>query len=90
MIELVQIKKLNTIFELSTIFVNPKNILYLSEDREYKIYLREGKINLGLNTQTVFTKLRVFEGDRTRELTIVGDPRSIQTKMTNVKRLLRD
>tara|TARA_Y100000593_G_scaffold90924_1_gene178463 strand:+ start:1429 stop:1701 length:273 start_codon:yes stop_codon:yes gene_type:complete len=90
MIELIQIKKLSSSFELNTIFVNPKHILYLSEDREYKGYLREGKINLGLNLQTVFTRLRVFEGNRTQEITIVGDPRSIQTKMTNVKRLLRD
>ena len=90
MIELVQIKKLNTKFELNTIFINPKHILYLSEDREYKSYLREGKMNLGLNMQTVFTKLKLFEGDRTREFTIVGDPRVIQDKLTGVKRLLRD
>ena len=90
MIELVQIKKLNTVFELSTIFVNPKHILYLSEDRTYKSYLREGKINLDLNTQTVFTKLKVHEGDRTVEFTIVGDPRTVQKKMTNKKQLLRD
>ncbi len=90
MLELVQIKKLNTIFELSTIFVNPKHILYLSEDRVFKGYLHEGKMNLDLSTQTVFTKLKVFEGNGTKEFTIVGDPRSIQSKMTNVKRLLRD
>jgi len=90
MIELVQIKKLNAVFELNTIFINPKHILYLSEDREFGGYLREGKMNLDLNRQTVFTKLKVFEGDRTREYTIVGDPRTIQTKMTKVKRLLRD
>ena len=90
MIELIQIKKLNTIFELRTIFVNPKHILYLTEDREFKGYLREGKINLDLNVQTIFTKLKVHEGDSTKEFTIVGDPRAIQTKMTKVKRLLRD
>ena len=90
MIELVQIKKLNTVFELSTIFVNPKHILYLSEDRAFKGYLREGKMNLDLSMQTIFTKLKVFEGDGTKEFTIVGDPRAIQNKMTNVKRLLRD
>ena len=90
MIELVQIKKLNSIFELNTIFVNPKHILYLSEDREFSGYLREGKMNLDLSNQTVFTKLKVFEGDGTREFTIVGDPRAIQKKMTKVKRLLRD
>jgi hypothetical protein len=89
MIELVQIRKLNTSFELNTIFVNPKHILYLSEDREFKGYLREGKINLDLNNLTVFTKLKVFEGDGTREFTIVGDPRTIQTKMAKTKQLLR-
>ena len=90
MIELVQIKKLNTIFELSTIFVNPKHILYLTEDRVFKSYLREGRMNLNLNNQTVFTKLKVHEGDRTVEFTIVGDPRDVQRKVTNKKQLLRD
>ena len=90
MIELVQIKKLNTVFELTTLFVNPKHVLYLTEDREFKVYLREGRINLDLNTQTLFTKLKVYEGDRTVEFTIVGDPRVVQTKLTKVKRLLRD
>ena len=90
MIELVQIKKLNTIFELSTIFVNPKHIVYITEDRVFKSYLREGKMNLDLNMQTVFTKLKIYEGDGTKEFTIVGDPRTVQNKMVKTKRLLRD
>ena len=91
MIELVQIKRLDEeSFALSTIFVNPKHILYLSEDRVFKSYLREGKMKIGLNTQTEFTKLKMHEGDRTAELTIVGDVRAIQKKMLNKKQLLRD
>ena len=90
MIELVQIRKSSSSFELSTIFINPKHIVYLSEDRVYKGYLKEGKIKLGLNMQTVFTKLKVFEGSGTKEFTIVGDPRSVQNKLANTKRLLRD
>tara|TARA_B100000131_G_scaffold308394_1_gene337689 strand:- start:648 stop:920 length:273 start_codon:yes stop_codon:yes gene_type:complete len=90
MIELVQIKKTDTRFELSTVFVNPQHILFLTEDNTYKGYLREGKINLGLNQQTTFTKLKMLEGTSSRELTIVGDPKVIQLKMTNKKQLLRD
>jgi hypothetical protein len=90
MIELIQIKRLNTIFELSTIFINPKHVLYLSEDKTYKSYLREGKINLNLNMQTTFTTLKIYEGMGAVEFTIVGDPSSIQKKLTTTKQLLRD
>ena len=89
MIELVQIKKLNTVFELSTIFVNPKHIMFLSEDRVFKSYLREGKINLNMNMQTIFTKLKMHEGDRVVEFTIVGDPKTIQNKVLSKKQILR-
>jgi len=90
MIELVQIKKLNTVFELSTIFVNPKHILFLTEDRVFKGLLCEGRIDLDLHQQTIFTKLKLYEGNRATEITIVGDPRDIQRKMVNKKQLLRD
>ena len=45
--------------------------------------LREGKIKIGLNLQTEFTKLKVHEGDQTAEIIIVGDPKAIQKKMLN-------
>ena len=90
MIELVQIRKNDGSFVLSTVFVNPKHILFLTEDRKYKVYLKEGKIDLGLTQQTTFTKLKLLEGNGTSELTIIGDPKAIQMKMENKKQLLRD
>jgi len=92
MIELIQIKKLDSNFELSTVFINPNHIIYLSEERIYKSYLREGKMNLGLHKETVFTKVKINEGNKTTELIVVGEPNAVQAKMfnTKAKMLLRD
>mgnify|MGYP003155523361 CR=1 FL=1 len=92
MIELVQIRKLgDESFQLSTIYINPQHIVSLSEDRIYKNYLTEGKIKIGLNRGTVFTKVKVHEGNTTSDVIVVGDPSTVQSKLFKKSlRLLRD
>jgi len=47
-------------------------------------------MNLDLDKDVVFSKIRLNEGQYASEIIVVGDPSSIQTKlMTNKKVLLR-
>ena len=93
MVELIQIKKLGEeSFRLSAIYINPQHIVSLSEDGMYRDYLTEGKIKIGLNKATVFTKVKLHEGDKTSDVVVVGEPNEIQSKLfkSKARMLLRD
>jgi len=81
MLELVQIIQVQDRYKLETVFVNPKHIVRLSENRHYSEILREGKINLELNPITTFTNIILNEGDRSSSLVVVGDPSIIESKL---------
>ena len=81
MLELVQIKKINNSYSLSTIFVNPNHIVLLTEHNDFSNDLREGKMNLDLNPITVFTKLVVNEGSDSATFVVIGEPSQIESKL---------
>ena len=81
MLELVQIKNTGDSYILSTVYINPGHIAHLSEHREYRNALREGKINLDLNPATTFTKVVVNEGNKSAHFIVVGDPELIESKL---------
>ena len=91
MIELIQIEKtIGTEFQLKKIYINPSHIIFISEDVKYKSFLREGKINLDIDRNAIFSKIRLNEGQYASEIVVVGDPASIQSKLIiNKKTLLR-
>jgi hypothetical protein len=90
-IELIQIERGSGIdFRLKKIYINPRHIIFISEDNKYKMFLDEGKMNLDLDKNVVFSKIRLNEGQYASEIIVVGDPSSIQSKlMTNQKVLLK-
>ncbi len=92
-VELVQIKKVGKeSFRLSSIYVNPQHIVFLSEDKLYKSYLSEGRIQIGLNKSTIFTKIKLNEGNKATDVIVIGDPQSVQSKLfkSKAKMLLKD
>ena len=91
MIELIQIERaLGTDFRLKKIYINPNHIIFISEDTKYRGFLQEGQMNLDLDKNVTFSKIRLNEGQYASEIVVIGDPSSIQTKlMTNKKVLLR-
>lgn len=94
LVELIEIKldsKGNYI--LNNIYVNPNQIVFMQEDRAMKMKLKEGKIKLGLNqTFTNFTNIRMNFSSYVSEITVVGDPGLIESKIfkQTQKQLLRD
>ncbi len=95
LIELVKIIKTGKDYTLKQIFVNPKHVVYLQEDENFKRKLKEGIISLDLHQSTGFSKLRLESNGMREELTVIGEPNLIIRKMDSValrnqKQLLRD
>jgi ATP-dependent helicase/DNAse subunit B len=69
LVELIEIKE-NTKgnYTLKTIYINPDQVVFLTENNLMKQQLQEGKINLGLNQNfTNFTNVRMnFQSHATR------------------------
>lgn len=85
LIELIEVKTdSNGNYFLNNIYVNPAQIVFLTENREMKQKLQEGKLNLGLNQSfTNFTNLRMNFHTYVAEIVVVGDPALIETKIHN-------
>ena len=92
LVELVEIKrKINGSYSLNTIYLNPKHIIYISEDQKMASLMKEGKVNIGLVSGAIFSKIRINENNNTNEITVVGDPSIIEHKilMKSRKQLLK-
>ena len=82
LVELVQVRKRNEIYSLAPVYINPQQIVFLSEDLKMKHQLQEGKLNLGLNQNfTCFTRIRMNMSDYVQEIVVVGDPGLIESKI---------
>ena len=77
-------------YYLSEVVLNTAQIVYMTEDYGMNNLLHEGKIDIGLNPMTRFTKIRLSDRTKIEEITVVGDTDMIETKMmTSKKQLLR-
>lgn len=62
----------------------------MSEEPQLRRELVEGKINLGLDKNITFTKIKINESSSFSEIIVVGDPEMIENKInTSSKKLLR-
>ena len=93
LIELVEIKEDSKgNYFLNNIYLNPAQIVFLTENRTMKQKLQEGKLSLGLNQNfTNFTNVRMNFHTYVSEIIVVGDPGLIESKIHNkeLKRLLK-
>ena len=76
---------------LREVFVNPDHVVCLREDGLYKKLLMEGHLLDDLDENQSFTKVYLNRGQSGIELTIVGEPSSVQKKLglATQKQLLR-
>jgi len=92
LVELIQLRQRNNTYSLTPVYINPQQIVFLSEDLKMKQHLQEGKLNLGLNQNfTSFTRIRMNMSDYVQEIIVVGDPGLIESKIfaKTSKQLLR-
>lgn len=92
MVKLTQIKKDSfNMYRITSIYLNPKHIVFMSEEPHLRQELVEGKINLGLDKNITFTKIKINESSHFSEIIVVGTPEMIESKInTSSKKLLRD
>ena len=82
LVELVQVTRRDNGYQLKTVYVNPQQIIFMSEDLRMKQELQEGSIKLGLNqTFTNFTRIRMNMAGYVEEIIVVGDPGLIESKI---------
>ena len=88
LVELIQITETEREkYSLKTIYINPDQVVYLSENSQLKQRLQEGRLNLGLNQNfTNFTNVRMNYQSYASSIIVVGDPGLIEQKINNSKR----
>ncbi len=82
MVKLTQIKKDSfNMYRITNIYVNPKHIVFMSEESQMRQELVEGKIDLGLDKNITFTKIKINESANFSEIIVVGTPEMIESKI---------
>ena len=78
-------------YSLGNIYINPSHIVFMCEERSFKVDLMENKINLDLDKNIEFTRIKLSDASAHQEVVVVGSPSSIQSKLhTQQKILLKD
>ena len=90
MIELVTINKIKETWYLSKVIVNPVHMVSITDSIEHNNLLSEGKIELPLDSNIRFTKVRMNPVTGYEEFIVVGSPYSIMEKVNKTtKQLLK-
>ena len=78
-------------YALREVFVNPAHVVCLREDKAYKKLLSEDELIDDLDENQSFTRVYLNRGHAGIELTVVGEPSSVQEKLglATQKQLLR-
>jgi hypothetical protein len=88
LVELIQIHNdASGNYRLETIYINPDQVVFLTENNLMRQKLMEGEIKLGLNQNfTKFTNVRVNSYSYAINIVVVGDPGAIEEKINLSKR----
>ena len=90
MLEIISIKNSNNIWHLSKIMINPDHISIVAEASEVNSLFQEGKINIGLNSKVMFSRLSMRTVSGFQDIIAVGSPTEILEKINKTtKRLLK-
>ena len=84
-------RKINGMYTLSEVFLNPKHIVMIEEAPSWKRRLSEGQLPSGLHESTSFSKVTLSDtGPHSGDMVLVGAPKDIQSKiLKNSKQILR-
>lgn len=90
MIELITISHVSQTWYLNKVIVNPNHIVTITEAHEHNKLLREGKIELSLNSEVTFSRVKMNPITGYDEFIVVGSPSMIMEKTNkNTKQLLK-
>ena len=76
-------------YTLREIFVNPKHVVMIREEKRMKELNEVGKVATGLDNNHRFSKLTINRGQSGTEIIVVGDPEMVENSLKSGKQLLR-
>lgn len=89
-IKLHRIHKNGKGYYLSEIVVNVSHVSFLTENREFREALLEGKLDMDINKAAEFTDVAINKAGNAHTITVVGSVSMIENKInSSAKQLLR-
>jgi hypothetical protein len=72
----------NNSYSLREVYINPQRVVSMREDTGFRSLLSEGELPDGLNDNQMFTRIFLDQGQGGRSIVVVGDPMSVDRKLT--------
>jgi hypothetical protein len=76
----------NNSYSLREVYINPQRVVSMREDTGFQSLLSEGELPDGLNDNQTFTRIFLDQGQGGRSIVVVGDPVSVDRKLTEGQR----
>ena len=76
-------------YTLREVFVNPKHVVMIREEKRMKELNESGKVATGLDGGHRFSKLTINRGQSGTEIVVVGGPDIVEGALKSGKQLLR-
>jgi hypothetical protein len=73
-------------YSLREVYINPQRVVSMREDTGFNNLLSEGVLPEGLNSSQTFTRIFLDQGQGGRSIVVVGDPLSVDRKLTEGQR----
>ena len=72
----------NKSYTLREVFINPQRVVSMREDKGFQSLLSEGELPEGMSDNQTFTRIFLDQGQGGRSIVVVGDPMSVDRKLT--------
>ena len=76
----------NKSYTLREVFINPQRVVSMREDKGFQSLLSEGELPEGMNDSQIFTRIFLDQGQGGHSIVVVGDPMSVDRKLTEGQR----
>lgn len=75
--------------EIKRVWVNPSHVVSVVQDNLKYYELKESLIKAGVHNQLHISEMKLYDGNSTNSILILGPPSLIREKLTNNKQILR-
>jgi hypothetical protein len=76
-------------YSLREVFVNPEHVVMVREEHQLRELNEHGMLTEGLNKGHRFSKITIDKGTTGTEITVVGDPDSVESALNNRSYVLK-
>ena len=76
-------------YTVRSVYINPTQVVMVREDTRMNGLLAEGKLNLGFNASTRFSRVTIRGGTSNYDITVAGEPAMVFEKVNASRTLLK-